>query len=114
MGCVVEAEGPAPVGLARRLFAHSSQDGVDPGDQLFHAEGFGEVVVAADGEPPDPIVGGVSGGEEHDREVMSGGAELLADLEAVQIGEHDVEDGQIDGCWLAMVNPSCPDGGFGD
>ena len=60
--------------------------------ELFDAEGLGHVVVASDREPVDLVLGGVLGGQEDDRHLLAAGIEALEHLEAVDVGEHDVED----------------------
>ena len=94
MGLVVEAEvGAGERGpVAGRPGA--AEHGLDAGDQLLEAERLDEVVVAP-GEAPHGVLGAVAGGEEDD-----GGAPVLlapaaADLEAVEVGQHDVEDDEV-------------------
>ena len=45
----------------------AAQDRADPRDQLLEAERLGDVVVAADRQPADLVLGGVAGGQEDDR-----------------------------------------------
>jgi hypothetical protein len=80
--------------LGRRGDLGAAQDGLDPEDDFFEVEGFGDVVVAADGEAGDAVADGVAGGEEEDGQV-AGGPEALGDFEAVHVGEHDVEDDEV-------------------
>ena len=78
------------VGLHR-----AAQDGLDAGDDLVEAERLGDVVVAADGEAGDLVLGVVLRREEQDRRGVAGAAEALGDAEAVHVGQHDVEDDQV-------------------
>ena len=55
-----------------------------------------------------------SGGEKHDGKLVSGGPEPLADLEAVQIGQHHVEDGQVDALFAGDREPVAPAVGLDD
>ncbi len=57
--------------------------------------GLVDVVVAADGEAGDLVLGVVLGGEEEDRRGVAGCAEPLGDAEPVHVGEHDVEDDEV-------------------
>ena len=53
------------------LGAHrAAQDGADARDDLFEAEGFGDVVVAADGQALDLVAHVVARGEKEDGVVM--------------------------------------------
>ena len=47
-----------------------AQDGLDAGHHLLEAEGLGDVVVAAEGQAPDLVLGGVAGGEEQHRDLV--------------------------------------------
>ena len=58
-------------------------------------ERFGHVVVAADGQPPQPVVGLVTGGEEQHRHVVAVLAQPSADLEPVEVRQHHVEHQQV-------------------
>jgi hypothetical protein len=59
------------------------------------AEGLGDVVVAAEAEAADLVVGGVARGQEDDRHAAALGAEPARDLEALHVGQHHVEHDQI-------------------
>ena len=82
---------PVVLGLA----ADAAQDGVDPGHDLGQGEGLGHVVVAADGEAGHLVLDGVAGGEEEDRDTDAVGPQPPGDLEAVEVGQHDVEDDEV-------------------
>lgn len=72
----------------------AAQKRADAGDQLAHAEGLGEVVVAADFQADDLVQLGVAGGKE-----QHGGrglrAQAAAQLVAVHARQHDIQDKQI-------------------
>ena len=75
--------------------AGAPQHRTHAGDELFEAERLGDVVVAADRETLDLLLGRVARGEEHDRHVVPVGPQPLHDREAVAVGEHDVEHHEI-------------------
>ena len=69
----------------------AAADGADAGEELASVEGLGEVVVCAHLEAYDAVDVFAAGGEEEDA-VGGGGAEAGEDFEAVDAGEHDVEE----------------------
>ena len=71
-----------------QLGAHARQ-------QLGEAERLGDVVVGARVEAADGVHLAVLRGEEHDRDGRAALAHALADLEAVDAGQPDVEDQQV-------------------
>ena len=75
--------------------ARAPQYRADARDELFEAERFGDVVVAADREPLHLLLGRVPRGQEHHRYVMPVGPEPLHDRKTVAVGEHDVEHHEI-------------------
>ena len=77
------------------LAAGATQDRADPGHERLDGERFGDVVIAAEGQPGDGVRRGVPGREEDDRDVVGLRAEPPAYLEAVDVGEHDVQDDQV-------------------
>ncbi|BCB81738.1 hypothetical protein Pflav_081480 [Phytohabitans flavus] len=81
----------------RRLVAGrgAAEDGADAGGELLQAERLGDVVVAAEREATDLVVRGIPGGEEHHRRARATLAHQPDDLEAVEVGEHDVEHHQV-------------------
>ena len=76
-----------------------AQQGAHPRQHLFIREWLDEVVVGARVESADSLFGAAEGGEQQDRQ-RSGGTQSLADGDAVQAGQHDVEDDQVER-WLA-------------
>jgi hypothetical protein len=75
--------------------AGAAQHGPDAGDDLFQAEGLGDVVVAAERQPGDLVVVGVAGGEEQHRHRVPGRAQSAQHHETVDVGQHDVEQHQV-------------------
>ena len=72
-----------------------AQQRLHPGLQLAHAEGLGEVVVAADLQTDDLVEFGVPRREEQHGHVAFG-AQAAAHLVAVDAGEHHVEHDQVE------------------
>ncbi len=95
----VEFDGPvdhrgAP-GLRPALRA--PQQGADPGHELARAERLRDVVVGAELEAHDPV-GLLGAGGQHDdgqRARLGRPAEGAADLQAVDAGQHEVEDDEV-------------------
>ena len=98
-GVLVELEvGVAQPVLARPGARRPAQHGLHPLDQLLDAERLGDVVVAAEPQALDLVLGGVAGGEEDDRDPGAGAlvlAQAAGHLEAVEVGEHHVEHDQV-------------------
>ena len=82
----------------------ATQHRLHAGDQLRGGEGLRQVVVGAELEAEDPVDLAVAGGEEDDRH-LGGLADLLADLEAVDIGEADVEHDEAGPVAAERVEP---------
>ena len=59
-------------------------------EKLARIEGFRQIVVGADLQPDDPV-GVVAAGRQHQDRDGGAGAQAPADLEAVDVGQHDVE-----------------------
>ena len=97
MALLVQDEVGDPELAAVAVTVHPPQDGPDPDDELLDAERLGHVVVAAQGEAPQLVVQGVSGGEEEHRQPAPDPvpADALEHFEAVQIGQHHVEHEQV-------------------
>ena len=95
-GVVVELEvAEAEDALAAARVAEAPQDRADAGEQLLDREGLGDVVVAAEGEAADLVLGRVAGGEEEDRGLVGALAHPPGDLEAVEVGQHHVEQDEV-------------------
>ena len=75
------------------------------GDQLAWTEGLGHVVVGAQSQSADLVNVILFGGDHDDRDIFSL-PDLLADLETVHTGKHQVEDDQI----KFLLQSSCESG----
>ncbi|GAP54873.1 hypothetical protein AHiyo6_14380 [Arthrobacter sp. Hiyo6] len=73
----------------------AAQNGTDPGHHLIQAERFGDIVVSAHGQAGHFVFGVVLGREEQHGEPLAGSAEPPGHGEAVHIGQHDVQDGEV-------------------
>src|SRR6476619_3539128 len=76
---------------ARRAAA---QERAQPREQLLALEGLDEVVVGAGVEALDPRLDRVARREHEDRDVV-GGAQAPGDLDAVELGQPEVEDDEV-------------------
>jgi hypothetical protein len=74
----------------------AAAEDADAGEELAGGEGFGDVVVGAFHEAADLVVLGAARGEHEDGSARTGGAEAAADLHAVESGEHQIEDDEIE------------------
>src|SRR5438552_17774042 len=92
VGVVVELE----VGqrkLARlRVAAVPPKHDPDAGHQLFDAERLGDVVIAADGQSVDFVLGRVLCGQENDRHLVACAVHSLENLDPVYVRQHHVQD----------------------
>ena len=84
----------AGVGLVQIARDDAAQDHIHPRDQLARAEGFCDVIVAADLEAKDAVDFVVARGQKQDRHV-GGFPDLPADFEPVELGHADVEDDEV-------------------
>ena len=91
------------VGLRRALAP--AQDGAQPRQQLARLERLGQVVVGAQLEADDAVHGVAARGQHQDRRLRAG-AHAPADLEAVDIGQHQIEHQRVEG--LAPVQRRVP------
>ena len=80
--------------LDRDALLGSPEEGPDPGRQLAQAERLRDVVVGAQLEPDDLVELGVLGRQHHDRHARLG-PDDPADLDAGQLGQHEVEEDQV-------------------
>ena len=85
--------------LGRGTIGHAAaaQQGAAAARELHEGERFGEVVIRAAIERHDLVEFGIFGGEHHDGNRRGGlvGAQAPHDLEAIGVGQHDVEQNRI-------------------
>jgi hypothetical protein len=88
---------------------HRVRDLVLPPDQCSHArqqlgdrEGLGQVVICAKIQSLDAVVDPITSGQEQDRHGLASCTHLGEDLEAGDLGQHDVEDEQVVGIMQGM------------
>ena len=73
----------------------AAEHGADPRDHLFQAERLGDVVVAAQREAADLVLGGVPGRQEDDRDAGATAPQPPDDVEAVHVRQHHVQHDQV-------------------
>jgi hypothetical protein len=73
----------------------TTQEGVDPGKKDRVLKGFAQVVVGADVEPLHLVKLTLLRGQDHERRVDAGGAQILADAEAVSLRQHQVQHDDV-------------------
>ena len=75
----------------------SPGEGAQAGRELLVGKWLDQVVVSPGVEAADPILDGVTGGQDHDRQVGSAAAQVAQDLEARPVGQSEVEDHGVKG-----------------
>ena len=83
--------------------AGAADEGLEAGEEFREGEGFGEVIVAAALEAGDAVVERAFGAENEDGNFDLLGAPAFDDFEAVEFGEHEVDDGGIVGVFTAHL-----------
>ena len=86
--------------LARRA---ATQQGAYPRQQLGIGKRLDQIVVGAQFQPAHPVFHRIAGGEEQHRRVRRALAHHLHQLPAIEPGQHDVEDYQIERFLLDQV-----------
>ena len=79
----------------RTLTGASPDQRANARHELREGERLDEVVVGPGVQPLDAVADVVAGGEHEDRRPSAPGPQLSADGEAVELGEHDVEDDRV-------------------
>ena len=79
-----------------RVSAGRRRIGLEPGGELGEGEGLDDVVVGAGAQAGDALVDGAHRGQEDRRGLDAGGADRLQEREAVEVGEHPVEDQHVE------------------
>ncbi len=88
----VNFTGPDLIGVGDWLGAlESPQEGMHAGEELFHAEGFCEVVIGSAVKAADPVVDLVFRSEHEDGDLVAMLAQGFAEGEAIELGHHDIE-----------------------
>lgn len=72
------------------------EQGADAGEQFGQAEGLGHVVVGTGVEADHGVHLVRAGGEHQDGAALAVGAQATADLQAVHLGQAEVEDDEVD------------------
>ena len=86
---------PQPAGLERAVAARPPQERVQPREQLGERERLRQVVVAAGVEAGEPVGERVARGQEEHGRVDAAGAQRLADVAPVGVGQPDVDDQRV-------------------
>ena len=76
------------------VFVVTSQLRLDPGYHLQRAERLGDIIIRAQGQPGDLVRLLILGGE-HDDGIIMILPDPAAEVKAIAVGEHDIDDGQI-------------------
>ena len=97
----------------RRRWRRAAQHGLHAADELGDAEGLGDVVVGAGLEADDLVELGVLRGE-HQHVGVAELAHPAADLDAVDVGQAEVEDDQVEGIEGGRANSGLPVLGLSD
>jgi hypothetical protein len=83
--------------VALRWLGLTWDEGPEAGEELAEREGLGQVVIGAAVETGDPILHRVPCGEHEDGRPAAAVADPAADLEAVHVRQHDVQDDHVVG-----------------
>ncbi len=89
--------------LGLGFHAGAAQQGADAGHELAGRERLDEVVVGAELEADDAVLDLTLGGE-HDDGHVGGVADGAANALAGQLGEHEVEDDEVEGVLLELLH----------
>lgn len=74
----------------------ASRKGADAGLELLQAEGFGHVIVGAMVQPFHALFDGIGCSQHQHRQRRTTGAQSLEDLQAMQIGQAEIENEQVE------------------
>ena len=95
-------------------FVFPADHGADTGEEFGEDEWFDEIIIGAEFEAGDAILGRVLGGEEEDHGAGALFAKLTKDGEAIDFGQHDVEDDDIVPAVAGVPEGGLAIGGFVD
>ena len=82
-----------------------AENRLDAGDQFLRRERLDHVIVGPHLQAADPVVLAAAGGQEDDRPGRVAAAQFGQHLEAVALGEHDIEQDQIDAVGGRFAKP---------
>jgi len=85
----------------------AAQDGPDPAAEFPDRERLGDVVVGADLEAQD-LVALIVARREHDDRHLAAASQAAADLDAVDPGQHHVEDDEVEALGCELVKRLAP------
>ena len=83
------------LGLCRRS-GGTAGEGVDTGEQLAYRERFGQIVVGTRGEAGDLVILRATGREHQNWQERARLPQTSADLDAVEIGQHEIEEHKVE------------------
>ena len=74
----------------------AAQEGAHAGEELGEAEGLGHVVVGTRVQADDHVDLVRAGSQDQNRHAVAGGADLAGHIQAVHVGQAQVQDNQVD------------------
>lgn len=89
----VEVEG---TGVEHQHSRCATRQRSEPGEELIHRERLRQVVVRAEVQRPHTVLDLTPGRQHQDRTVEVGSTEMLADLQAVSVRQHPVDDREVE------------------
>jgi len=93
-------------------FILAADHGADAGEQFGENKRFDEIIVGAEFQAVDSVLGGILGGKEQDHGGTFALAKLAKNGQAVDFGEHDVEDDDVVLAVAGVPKRGLPVGGF--
>ena len=76
--------------------AAPAQQCLDAGQQFRESEGLGQIVVGARLQPADPVVHLAQRAQKQNRRDLLGGPQGLDDGKPIQLGQHPIDDDQVE------------------
>src|SRR5690606_35654430 len=98
-GCIIDPERARRVDRRRFARRHTLEYGLDPRRHFARAEGLDHIVVGADFQPYHTVDFLAACGKEDHRH-LGETPQALAHLEAADVGQADIENGQVEGAVL--------------
>ena len=84
------------LGADHAVAADAAEQGIHPRRQLSGREGLRHIVVRTGHQAGHLVHFLCSGGEHNDADLLAGGADAAADLEAVDVRQHNIQNGNAD------------------